>query len=385
MKMSRSIKDYKDAMDSIRISESFYKRTETLLNELPEEEIEKRPFYMSRKITAGVMAAAACLICVIGVRTVIGVRQDNIESTSENTLTEIEMEAETSAVSVPELIDILDDENVIDDMLIDDDIAVSEEEDYDEAAVVIAEPLTSDGGEGNAVAAVPDNPAPASGNSSEAGNTVPDKAESSSGSIEEKGGAGNSSPTSGGTGTVPETIASVTSGKTEADIEDAEDIEEDISESQAEDSSESAHDTTANDTVMLNDVSYEYVTVEITPYFDMDGIVSGESSVKLDGTDCRELIEHIGELSEKSYKIPNGSFKSLFSLSIADENIGITFYSIYLTNKNTMIITKHEPDGQYRVAYGLTGKEFNELKHTLFLMFGTESDYELFENLMSGK
>ena len=136
---------------------------------------------------------------------------------------------------------------------------------------------------------------------------------------------------------------------------------------------------------MLDDISYEHVTVEITPYFDMDEIVSGENPVKKSGADCRELIERIREFSESSYKLPNSSFKSLFSISIADEDMGLTFYSIYVTNQNTMIITKHDFDGQQRVTYGLSIGSSRELKKTLFLMFGEEEDYELFENLISGK
>ena len=43
--MSSTIKDYKNAMDSIKISDSYHKRTETLLNGLLETESEKKAFY----------------------------------------------------------------------------------------------------------------------------------------------------------------------------------------------------------------------------------------------------------------------------------------------------------------------------------------------------
>ena len=345
MKMSRSIKDYKDAMDRIRISDSFYKRTETLLNELPEVKIEKRPFYMSKKITAGIMAAAACIVCIIGIRTVIGIRNDNIASISETGLAEIEKE--TTEVSVPELIDMLENEDSIDEMLAEEDeFDDSVEEDAEEPEEDSAEPMTVDGGGGAAVATTPDIPAEMEGE--KGGAVKPDSAAGTGSTEGSSGGTGSSTITTGGTGN-----------------------------SSAKDTSE--------DTAMLEDVSFEHVTVEITPYFDMDSIVSGESSVKLSGTDCRELIERIRELSEASYKLPNSSFKSLFSLNISDENIGVTFYSIYVTNQNTMIITKHDFDGQKRVTYGLAIGSSRELKHMLFLMFGEESDYELFENLISGK
>ena len=106
MKMSRSIRDYKDAMDSVKISDSFYKRTENLLNDLSEDEIEKKPFSISRNVTAGIMAAAACIVCVIGIRIVMDVREDNIGSAAETSLTKITTEITTEISSVPELIDI---------------------------------------------------------------------------------------------------------------------------------------------------------------------------------------------------------------------------------------------------------------------------------------
>ena len=338
MKMSRSIKDYKDAMDSIRISDSFYKRTETLLNELHEEEIEKRPFYMSRRITGGIMAAAACLICIVGIRTVMGIRQSNIESADETGLTEIVRDTTATEVSVPELIDILEDEDSVDEMLSEGNADAADENAEEE--VVTARPLTVDAGGG--AAAVPDDPKPESETSGENGGST---------NSTTAGGSGSDKVTAGGTG------------------------------------SSGAKDTSAEqDISMLDDIAFQYVTVEITPYFDMNDIVSGESSLKIEGEDCRELIGFMRDLSENSYKLPNSSFKSLFSLSIADEDMGLTFYSIYVTNQNTMIITKHNlDDGQQRVTYGLSVGKSKELKQKLFLMFGEESDYELFENLVSGK
>lgn len=335
-KMSRSIKDYKDAMDSVRISDSFYKRTETLLNELPEVKIEKRPFYLSRKITAGIMAAAACIICVIGIRTVIDIRQDNIGSVSETGLTEITTETVISAV--PDLIDIFEDEDSIDEMFMEDEavaysLGFDEESETEESSDPVM-PMTVDAGDVTTAVSVPDNPLP------------------------EKGGSGDPAPAAGGSSGNTITTGS-NSGRTEASEEQK--------------------------VTMLDDVSYEHVTVEITPYFDMDDIVSGENPVKISGTDCRELIEYIRELSESSYKLPNSSFKSLFSMSIADENIGLTFYSIYVTNQNTMVITKHNFDDQQRVTYGLSINSSRDLKKILFLLFGEETDYELFENLISGK
>ena len=95
MKMSKSIKDYKDAMDSIKISDSFYKRTEVLLNESSSMEIVKSSPSKIKVITRSVIAAAACLLLGFGVKTVI----DNRTETDTAVVTEIVQE--TTVVTVP--------------------------------------------------------------------------------------------------------------------------------------------------------------------------------------------------------------------------------------------------------------------------------------------
>ena len=326
MKMSRSIKEYKDAMDSIRISDSFYKRTETLLSELSEVKIEKNRFSVSKKITAGIMAAAACVVCVIGVRIVTDVRNGNIESVSETGLTEITMET-TESFTSPELIDIIEEEEF------DEAVAFDGSDDsFDDTSEIpdsASAPFSVDGG-GSAAETVP---------VSEGGSVSTGKANDTGAAVPDRQSTGYPDIPTNGTDNIP----------------------------------------------MLDDISFENVTVEITPYFNMENIISGESSIKKNGTECRELIEFICDLSENAYEIPNSSFKSLFLLNISDENIDVTFYSIYITDQNTVVITKHSADGQQRVSYGITADKYKELKHMIFLMFGTESDYELFENLVSGK
>ena len=360
-KMSKSIKDYKDAMDSIKISDSFYKRTETLLNELPEAEIEKNPFYTNKKITAGIMAAAACIICVIGVRTLIDVREGNIESVNETGITE-SLVLETSEAAVPEIIDILEEDDIIDDMLaIDDEIA-----EYESGT----QPVTEGGG----AAADPE--------------SLPDESEY---------------PAAAPAGGVVTSSNVTDSGRTEADRWEEEPIPDEpdsaavtkySADMDNDEATDAGYDTTGHteayseavgEIPMLSDISFDHVTVEVTPYFDMENIISGENPIKMSGTECREIIEFIAELSESSYEIPNPSFKSIFLLNIRDENIGVTFYSIYVTNQNTMVITKHNTDGQQRVTYGLDQGKYKELKHMLFLLFGTETAYDLFETLVSGK
>ena len=79
--MSKSIKQYKDAMDSIKISDSFMKRTETLLKDIPaqKEHINPQPKWKVNKITFTAGAGlAACIIAVIALKT--GLSNNDIEN-----------------------------------------------------------------------------------------------------------------------------------------------------------------------------------------------------------------------------------------------------------------------------------------------------------------
>jgi len=104
MKMSKSIKDYKDAMDNIRISDSFYKRTESLLTEIPEIKLDKKPVVSAGKITAALSAAAACLILAFGVKFVIERNDDITEVQTEvSEVTQVTEVTETAPPVINEL------------------------------------------------------------------------------------------------------------------------------------------------------------------------------------------------------------------------------------------------------------------------------------------
>lgn len=329
MKMSRSIKDYKDAMDSIKISDSFYKRTENLLNDLSEDEIEKRPFRISNKVTAGIMAAAACIVCVIGIRVVLDVREDNIESAAETSLTRITTEITTDVASVPELIDIPE----------------GFSEDELEAAV------------GDAA----DDPAldPAS----PAAEIAPED-ESTDDPVQEDTGAAYISG-QGPYMTIP--------AEDEADRQEAENI------GYPDISVEGIKDIPA-----IKDIDPESVDIEITPYFDMDNIVSGEGAIKQNGTDPADILGLVKAAVENSPTSENSGFSSVFMIEIIDKDSGKVFYSIYITGSGDMVITKHSSP-QERITYRLTSESYDSICRTLFLMFGEEEDYDLFTGMVTGK
>lgn len=323
MKMNRSIKDYREAMDNIRISDSFYKRTEALLTELPEINIEKKPALSPKKITAFLSAAAACLLIAFGVRFAAARHTDNVEITAEegSSVSEItETYGETGTNTASPVIDDLDGGEGFE-----EEMAVGIAED--------AEDIEHDEAERD-----------------EAETSVTAQTTESMEASPETAAAESAAPASGGVET-----------KTASAPEPEETVP------------------------LLNDISYEHVTVEITPYFNMGTIKSGEGAVKVKGTDCKEIIEFIAGITESSKEIGNYSFTSLFSLQISDENIGLTFYSIYITDLNAVVITKHDSSGQIRATYGVNASDYEAIKHILFLRFGTEEDYELFSSLVSGK
>lgn len=336
MKMSKSIKDYREAMDSVKISDSFCKRTETLLNEFSEIKLEERkPFLSAGRITAGLLAAAACVLFVVGVRAAR--RTDTIEITTEESVSLTDMtgaDEETGTDTASRVIDDLDGGTDFEnDMAVgaaeDDDDGIRSDDSESDTAVTSVTTKAADEAASPVEAAITANPSSGDDNGADSGQTI----QTGSGEKETR--------------------------QTEA----------------------------AETVPLFSDISYEYVTVEITPYFDMGTVKSGENPVKLKGTDCKDIIEYIGALTEdeKTVKMGNYSFSSLFSLQIADENMGLMFYSIYVTDNNMLVITKHEAGVQTRLTYGLNPEDYEALKHILFLQFGSEEDYELFKNLISGK
>lgn len=335
MKMSKSIKDYKDAMDNIRISDSFYKRTESLLTEMPEIQLDKKPVMSAGKITAVLSAAAACFILAFGIKFAVERNGGITEIVTETSvITETTEVTETAPPIINELSE-TGGENMV-----------------GVAADSYAQNIS--GGEGAAAETAPPDTKPKETASGQAGSAVNSPAPA---------------PAAASPSAAP--APAVTSAPAKAP---------DTSRPAAEMRTEAAETVP-----LLRDINYDYVTVEITPYFDMGSIKSGENPVKKTGEDCRSIIEFIAGLTETSREISNYSFTSIFSLQISDENIGVTFYSIYVTDLNAVVITRHDSNGQVRETYAANSSDYEALKHILFLQFGTEDEYELFSNLISGK
>lgn len=382
MKMSKSINDYKEAMDNIKISESFYKRTEVLLTELPEVKIEKRPAVSGRRVSAVILSAAACVICLFGVKLAVDGRQTDIvtETVSGETgsVTETVKEAD-------ELID--------------------EFGEYDDAGIVAESIDTQSLDGGNAAESVPDSTKPAAASSETEVTTtgtaaskttaetkptttaatekrvVPgiDPNRSSANTSSEPNDAGNREEPSAA---MPNPGAS--GGASTVEYED-EDFDEDIMDSEDE-YDEAVPAASASDDKLFSELSLDNITVDITPYFNMGDVKSGEGTIQRSGMEFKPVLDLIADMDSSATKIGNSSFTSLFSIRIYDDNIDLEFYSIYLTNHESIVITKHSPDGsQVRETYALRREYYEAIRYQLFLLFGAEGDYELFTNLIGGK
>lgn len=392
MKMSKSIHDYKEAMDNIKISESFYKRTEVLLTEIPEVKIEKRPVISGRRISAVIMSAAACVICLFGVKLAIdGRRTDIVTETASGTEvgeTDISMNREA-------------------DELIDDF------GEYDDAGIV-AESITPGSNDGEQEQDSPVGIAPAAANptagteadtaktTAAASETTVTTAASQTTTASEKrvvqgldpyGTSSADTPSepndAGGDEepalAMPNPGASGGVGADSGEVVDT-DIMEDAEDMENDEAAPVAVAIQTASTQLFSELSLDNTTVDITPYFSMGNIKSGEGTIKKSGTEFKPVLDLIAGMDSSATKIGNGSFTSLFSIRIYDENIDLEFYSIYLTNHESIVITKHSPDGsQVRETYALRREYYESIKHSLFLLFGAEGDYELFTNLIGGK
>lgn len=389
MKMNKSINDYKEAMDNIKISESFYKRTETLLTELPEVKIEKRSVISGRRVSAVIMSAAACVICLFGVKLAVDGRQSGI-------VAETAADGE-EAVSLEEITE----DNEADELI--DDLA-----EYDDADIT-AESISPDSLDGGNAqdggskpiavnpAASAETEAPSRTSAQTSANTTapPPAAEPKTASsaaegrvvegIDPYGGSQNSAePKDKDSGEAPAAgVPNPTAfGNPGVDSDGVDIMDEE------DEYAEAAPTALASESLLFGELSLENVTVDVTPYFDMESIKSGESTIKKSGAEFKPILDLMSDISKEPSvtKINNGSFTSVFSIRIYDANIDLDFYSIYLTNSSTIVITKHSPNGsQSRETYALREEHYEAIRHQLFLLFGSESEYELFLNLASGK
>lgn len=397
MKMSKSIHDYKEAMDNIKISESFYKRTEVLLTEIPEVKIEKRSVISGRRISAVIMSAAACVICLFGVKLAIDGRQADIATETvtetggaEGDITNTDSSATKEADELIDEFGEYDDAGIVAESITSDSLDGEHEQDSDVGiAPASANPTAStESEEAKTTAAVSETTVTTTASQT---TTASDKrvvqglephiAPSADTPSETNDAEGDEEPAL----EMPNPGASGSVGADGGDVVDT-DIMEDAEDVGNDEAAPAAVPAKTETEPLFSELSLDNITADITPYFSMGNIKSGEGTVKKSGTEFKPILDLIAGMDSSATKIGNGSFTSLFSIRIYDENIDLEFYSIYLTNHESIVITKHSPDGsQVRETYALRREYYESIKHTLFLLFGAEGDYELFTNLIGGK
>ncbi len=384
MKMSRSIKDYKDAMDSVKISDSFYKRTEVLLNESSVMEITQSNPSKIRIISRFVMAAAACLLVAFGVKTVA----DNRFVSDTTAVTEIIVQ-ETTVVTVPAttpetaspVIDRPEEDKFIDDsgVLMEDmpDIPAAEAGDTNSD--------NSDAGEVvkvNPTASSPESTAEEE-TETETANDVSGNGENNKHSFTGSGYAPEKdTDTDFDTGYVNEKPEDAKNNDTDAgaEVEDDVVIEEGFTTSSREGYPEMSEPEGAENIPPLGETANDKVMVEITPYFDLSNVKSGENPVVKSGDECSEIISAVAIAAATSTQEENIPFTSVLLVQIYEKDTELPYYSIYLTNEKTIVITRHDIDAQRRSTCFVSEMDYYKILRILFDEFGNEAEYDFFCN-----
>lgn len=338
MKMSRSIKDYKDAMDNVKISDSFYKRTEVLLKESSEMEITKDSSLKIRFVSRTIMAAAACLLVAFGVKTVIDSR-----TTDSSVVTEM-ITQETTVVTVP----------------------VTQPE---TASPVIDRPeeeaFVNDSGV--QVGIMPDIP---ENNTDIDLDEKPEDAEN-----------GVSEADTDDVVAVEETVTEEAAPKasTETTVTTAK-----------EGYPEMAEPKGAENIPPLSEAAVDTISVEVTPYFDMGeefdskAIRSGENPVTKSGTEFSELISAIASVTSVRPAEENEAFITVFLVQLSEAETGLNYYTIYVTHASTLVVTRHDIDNQRRFICELSETEYDKILRLLYTCFGTPNEYEYFRSTKVG-
>lgn len=330
--MSKSIKQYKDAMDSIKISDSFMKRTETLLKDIPlqKENINPQPKWKVNKITlASCAGLAACIIAVIALKTGLSNRDIEANDTAspisetytyyDSAITETETATERVMLQIEE-----EEMNI-------DGIEPIENAD---AGVGLAETSTS----------------------------------ASSKTEQTTSAASTAAPTqpAAETAAINEFQAVPENGAVQTD-------EAEISADLVEPDPEAK---------LLYDINYENSNIELQTYISE----LNNSSQVLSSDTARSIILNIANIAYNTQLTSTKTkFSSEFVLTVTDKTTDEESFTIYLTTNQSIVITSHLQTGQTRKTYLLSSSDYTSIEKQLYLCFGSENDYEAFAALKSGK
>lgn len=330
--MSKSIKQYKDAMDSIKISDSFMKRTETLLKDIPvqKENINPQPKWKVNKITlASCAGLAACIIAVIALKTGLSNR---------------DIEANDTASPISETYTYYDS-------------AITETETATERVMlqIEEEEMNIDGIE-------PIENADAGAGSAETSTSASSKTEQTTTA------ASTAAPTqpAAETAAINEFQAVPENGAVQTD-------EAEISADLIEPAPEAK---------LLYDINYDNSNIELQTYISE----LNNSSQTLSSDTARSIILNIANIAYNTQLTSTKTkFSSEFVLTVTDKTTDEESFTIYLTTNQSIVITSHLQTGQTRKTYLLSSSDYILIEKQLYLCFGSENDYEAFAALKSGK
>ena len=330
--MSKSIKQYKDAMDSIKISDSFMKRTETLLKDIPvqKENINPQSKWKVNKITlASCAGLAACIIAVIALKT--GLSNSDIE-------------ANDTASPISETYTYYDS-------------AITETETATERVMlqIEEEEMNIDGIE-------PIENADAGADSAETSTSASSKTEQTTSAVST---AAPKQPAAE-TAAINEFQAVPENGAVQTD-------EAEISADLVEPAPEAK---------LLYDINYDNSNIELQTYISE----LNNSSQTLSSDTARTIILNIANIAYNTQLTSTKTkFSSEFVLTVTDKTTDEESFTIYLTTNQSIVITSHLQTGQTRKTYLLSSSDYTSIEKQLYLCFGSENDYEAFAALKSGK
>ena len=330
--MSKSIKQYKNAMDSIKISDSFMKRTETLLKDIPvqKENINPQPKWRVNKITlASCAGLAACIIAVIALKTGLSNR---------------DIEANDTASPISETYTYYDS-------------AITETETATERVMlqIEEEEMNIDGIE-------PIENADAGAGSAETSTSASSKTEQT---------------TSAASTAAPKQPAAET-----AAINEFQAVPENgaVQTDEAEISADLIEP--APEAKLLYDINYDNSNIELQTYISE----LNNSSQTLSSDTARSIILNIANIAYNTQLTSTKTkFSSEFVLTVTDKTTDEESFTIYLTTNQSIVITSHLQTGQTRKTYLLSSSDYTSIEKQLYLCFGSENDYEAFAALKSGK
>ncbi len=330
--MSKSIKQYKDAMDSIKISDSFMKRTETLLKDIPvqKENINPQPKWKVNKITlASCAGLAACIIAVIALKTGLSNR---------------DIEANDTASPISETYTYYDS-------------AITETETATERVMlqIEEEEMNIDG-------IGPIENADAGADSAETSTSASSKTEQT---------------TSTASTAAPKQPAAET-----AAINEFQAVTENgaVQTGEAEISADLVEP--APEAKLLYDINYDNSNIELQTYISE----LNNSSQTLSSDTARTIILNIANIAYNTQLTSTKTkFSSEFVLTVTDKTTDEESFTIYLTTNQSIVITSHLQTGQTRKTYLLSSSDYTSIEKQLYLCFGSENDYEAFAALKSGK